>query len=361
VAYRSVTVDHLRLRRVIMALLRRAGSSAREAKACADHLVEANLKGHDSHGVGMIPAYVNNLLGGRLNLNQHIRVVKDGGSTAVVDGRLGIGQVVAMEATELAIARARKHGVAVVALRNAHHIGRVGTYGERCAAAGLVSLHFVNVLDHDPWVAPFRGAEARFGTNPICIAMPGGKGEHPIVLDFATSRVALGKVRVAKQRGKPVADGLVIDAKGRPTNDPNVMWANPHGSLVAFGEHKGYGLSLIAELFAGALGGAGSIAPKNPRRGSIINGMLTVAIDPRRLGNPKAIVAERRAVIAYTKSARAAKRGLPVLVAGEPERIARAARIRAGIPIELATWTDILAAGTAVGLPRAEALRIAGV
>ena len=150
-----------------------AGSEPGRGAIIADHLIEANLRGHDSHGVGLIPNYLQHLAGGTVVANGKGRVVSESGSLIVYDGERAWGQIAAREATMVGIAKARETGVAVVALRNPHHIGRVGTYGEMCAAAGLVSFHFVNVTDARPAVAPWRGTDARFSTNPVCIAMPG--------------------------------------------------------------------------------------------------------------------------------------------------------------------------------------------
>lgn len=360
-SFASIVVQAESLKNFGAAILRRAGSSAREARIVADHLVEANLKGHDSHGIGMMPIYIENFHKGLMKLNQKARIVRDRGAAMVIDGRLGCGQVIAREATEIGIKRARRHGIAVIALRTAHHIGRVGNYGEMCARAGLVSMHFVNVARRHALVAPFGGREARFGTNPICIVVPGAAGEDPVVLDMATSVVAVGKIRVARNRGKRIPEGYVIDAKGRMTTDPNAMYAEPPGALMPFGTYKGYGLALIAELFAGALTGGGTLAPKNKLTGSIVNNMLMVILDPKRLGNSAAIAAERRAAIAWVKSSKLAQGSKRILMAGDPERISRAKRIKSGIPIESATWGELLAAGRSVGLSDERMKKIAGV
>jgi uncharacterized oxidoreductase len=248
-----------------------------------------------------------------------------------------------------------------MALRQAHHIGRIGSYGEQSIAAGLVSLHFVNVTGHDPLVAAFGGSEARFVTNPICFAMPGSDSTPPILLDMATSRVAMGKVRVAMNKGIDMADGLLIDHEGRPTRDPNIMFQEPQGALLPFGEHKGYGLALFCELLAGALGGGGTIQPGNERHHSIINSMLTIIIDPQRLVDLQWMRAEIDALIAYVKSSRAADPDTPVMVAGEPERKTLAIREKEGIPIDPRTWEELLNAAEKVGLTRPEALQIAQV
>lgn len=342
-------IDHQRLRRLTNDLLRTTGSHADEAQTVADHLVEANLAGHDSHGVGMIPHYVRNLKAGTLIPNQTPDIVSESDTFAVWDGRNGYGQVVARDATRWAAGAARRHGVAVHGLRGAHHIGRVGTYGEIAAAEGLVSVQFVNVNSGAPKVTPFRGREGRLSTNPVCLAVPGTAATPPVILDMATSRVALGKVRVAHNEGKPMISGALIAADGIPTTDPSVIYQTPFGAVLPFGEHKGYGLALIAELLAGAVVGAGTIQPGNPRDRGILNAMLTVVIDPGRLADRAFLEREIDALVAYMKATQAADPDLPVLVPGEPERMARAKRRAEGIEIDNTTWREIGEAAQSVG------------
>ena len=196
-----------------------AGATESVARDVARHLVEANLKGHDSHGVGMIPAYVRNIRVGHLDANAHAEIVRDSGAVMLVDGKFGFGQIVGREATELAIERVKTTGLVCMGVRNAHHLGRIGAYGERCGRAGLVSVHFVNVVGHEPQVSPWGGRERRMTTNPFCCVVP-RDGDEPIVLDMATSAIALGKVRVAHFKGTQVEDGALVDAQGEPTNDP---------------------------------------------------------------------------------------------------------------------------------------------
>jgi uncharacterized oxidoreductase len=345
-----VRIEHQRLRRLTSELLEAGGSADAEARAVADHLVDANLAGHDSHGVGMLPHYVRNLQAKTLVPNRRPEVVSNTGSFAVWDGRNGYGQVIARDAMTWAIGAARQHGVAVHGLRNTHHIGRVGAYGEQVAAEGLLAVHFVNGNSGPPKVTPFRGREGRLSTNPVCIAVPGTARTPPVILDMATSVIALGKVRVAYNEGHQVAERTLIAADGTPTTDPAVIYKEPHGAVLPFGEHKGYGLALIAELLAGAIAGAGTIQPQNPRDRGIVNGMLTVVIDPERLASRAFIQAEIDALIAYMKETKAADPSLPVLVPGEPERIARAKRSADGIDIDATTWREIGEAASSLGV-----------
>src|ERR1700754_4699471 len=217
-SYSEVVVDAGALHALVESIWQAAGSTPREATLVADHLVEANRAGHDSHGVGMIPRYIRACREGELKLNAHAQLVRDAGAVLTIEGARGFGQVIAFEAMERGIERAKQIGVCAVGLRNAHHIGRIGHWAEQCAKAGLVSFHFVNVAG-DPLVAPFGGIDRRFGTNPFCAAFP-RDGKTPLVLDFATSGIAYGKTRVAYNKGVKVAPGYLIEHDGTPTVEP---------------------------------------------------------------------------------------------------------------------------------------------
>jgi uncharacterized oxidoreductase len=348
----TVLITDQNLKNVLHEILRHAGSDEYEAGLVADHLVRANLTGHDSHGAGMLPQYVRNVQAGLLLPGTTASLVRDDGSILVFDGQRGYGQRVAAESMDAAIRRCRETGLAVMALRNAHHIGRVGSYGEQSIAAGLVSLHFVNVIDHAPLVVPFGGRDARYSTNPLCMAMPATAGTPATLLDMATSKIALGKARVALNSGKAVTPGLLLDHQGEATTDPGVMFREPRGALLPFGDHKGYGLAFFCELLAGVLTGGGTIQPENPRQGSIVNNMLTFVVDPGRLVDHAWMQAEIDAVTRYVKESPPAAPGGEVMVAGDPERKTVAERQTSGIPMDDGTWEEILQAGEQVGLSR---------
>jgi len=339
-----------RLTQTVQRVFAAAGSSEAEAAIVADHLVEANLRGHDSHGIGLVANYLRNLGGGKAAVNQPGRVVSDNGSMIVYDGERGWGQIVARNATVLGIARAKRDGVAVVALRNAHHIGRVGTYGEMCAAEGLVSISFVNITDQRPAVAPWRGGDARFGTNPVTVAIPGPSPDRPIIADMATSRIAMGKVRVARNKGEKIADGTLLDADGNPTTDPNVMYRRPRGALLTFAEHKGYALAFVAEILAGAITGSGTMRPERQEDASVTNGMLLVVIDPARLAEPEWIADEIRAMTDYVTASPPRNPAEPVLIPGDPERLMRAKRLKEGVPVDDETWREFTVAARGVNV-----------
>jgi uncharacterized oxidoreductase len=253
------------LARLIADVFAKAGASPERARIAARDLVASNLKGHDSHGVGMTPSYVRWIATGKMKPNDGPTVIRDAGAIIVVDGGFGLGAPVAREAVALGIARAKEIGAACVALRNSCHIGRIGGYGEQCADAGLVSMHYVNVVGAGPAVAPFGGREARMLTNPYCCAVPRSSGEH-VVLDFATSAVAIGKVRVALMKGEETPPGALVGLDGKPTRDPRSLFGGETRSiLLPFGLHKGGGMQILCELLGGALAGQWTMQPGSDR------------------------------------------------------------------------------------------------
>jgi len=330
-----------------------AGSTLEEADTVAANLVLANLSGHDSHGVGMLPRYVDAVLEGGLKPNTGVKVVLDTGSLLTLDGQRGYGQVVGEQAMALGMERAKTHGSCIMTLANAHHLGRIGHFAEMAVAQGLVSLHFVNVLSR-PVVAPFGGADGRYGTNPCCIGIPLA-GRAPFVLDFATSRVAQGKMRVAHNEGRRVEPGTLIDEHGQPTTDPGVVVIPQSnglfGALLAFGEHKGYGMAVACELLGGALTGSGTWhKPTDPAVRAVINGMLTILIDPARLGTQATFEQEALAFVDWLQAGPVAPGFDGVQIAGDPERAYRAQRQDRGIAVDAQTWQEIVAAGRKVGV-----------
>jgi hydroxycarboxylate dehydrogenase B len=386
--FMNKTVPAQVLRAQVATVLIAAGSTAQEAETVAANLVMANLSGHDSHGVGMLPRYVDAVLEGGLKPNNGVQVVLDIGTMLTLDGQRGYGQVVGAQAMALGITRAKTHGSCIMTLANAHHLGRIGHFAEMAIAEGLVSLHFVNVLSR-PVVAPFGGADGRFGTNPCCIGIPlkgcdpgerregpprassapaggiprqalddrgqvGSVGAH-FILDFATSRVAQGKMRVAYNKGLQVEPGTLIDELGRPTTNPAVVVVPQSnglfGALMAFGEHKGYGMAVACELLGGALTGSGTWhKPTDPSIRAVVNGMLTILIDPARLGTQAAFETEARAFVDWLQAGPVAPGFDAVQIAGDPERAARTQREEDGIEIDAQTWIEIVAAGRKLGV-----------
>lgn len=336
------------LRQAMALVVQGFGSQPAEVEAVAGNLVDANLAGHDSHGIGMLPRYANAFLEGDLKPNTAVTVLHDGGALLRLDGGCGFGQVLGGQAMALGIERARAHGVAVVALGNAHHLGRIGAWAEQAAAAGLVSLHFVNVIAR-PIVAPHGGVRAGFGTNPFTAGVP-LPGREPMILDFATSTIAQGKTRVAFNKGEPVAQGCLIDAQGHDTTDPRWTVQPPWGALLPFGLHKGYGLAVLCELLGGALA-AGEVGhAEDGQRQRVKNGMLSLLVDPAALGGAQCW-GDSAAAFVHNLLGIPARPGFDaVQLAGDPERASRARRLAQGVPVDDTTWAQILEAARQLGV-----------
>ncbi len=349
----SKLIPAQQLQAQVASILVAAGARPNEADQVAGNLVMANLSGHDSHGVGMLPRYVDAIREGGLKPQAAVQVKVDIGTMLALDGDRGFGQVVGVQAMELAIERTKAHGSCIMTLGNAHHLGRIGHFAEMAAAQDLVALHFVNVLSR-PVVAPWGGGDGRFGTNPCCIGIPIA-GEEPFVLDFATSRVAQGKMRVAHNKGVQVPPGHLIDEHGAPTTVPGVVVVPQsnglYGALMTFGEHKGYGMAVACELLGGALSGGGTWHQPADARRAVLNGMLCVLIDPAKLGTQEKFEQETAAFIDWLQEAPAGTGFDRVRIAGEPEREARKQRKVAGIEVDDATWAEIVRSSEQVGAP----------
>ncbi len=340
------------LRRVIAGIFNRAGCSEKEAGIVAKRLVDANLVGHDSHGVVRIPTYMELVKSGGVTLNAHAKVLHETDGLAVVDGQVGFGQVIGEEAMALGIAKAKKTGLAMIALRHSGHLGRIGDWTELCAEAGLASIHFVNVVGAISIVAPFGGTDARTSTNPISVGMPRADGRH-VIFDAATSKLAEGKVKVALNKGVELPDGVLLNAKGKPTRDPADLYTDPRGALLPMGDHKGYGLSVMCELLAGLVSGGGSHHPATIGKGSIRNNMLSFIFDPLPGGNAAWARDDMEALIAWLTASPPAEPGKKVLLPGDPERTTRAERTNNGVPLDDTTWANIVAAAVDLGMDRA--------
>jgi uncharacterized oxidoreductase len=342
-----------KIRQWVCNLWRAAGSSEHEAQLTADHLVGANLAGHDSHGVGMVAPYVRSLEAGELQLNQRLSVVTDTETLLVVDGNRGIGQSMAFQTMQLAVERARRNGVVIVGLRNTHHIGRVGHWAEQAIAAGFAAIHFTNVVSR-PTVAPHGGRQSRFGTNPLTVGLP-RRNAAPILLDFASSAIAVGKVRVAYNRKGQVPAGMLIDHEGEPTTNPAVMYEEPMGALLTAAGHKGYALAMVCDLLGSALFGGNTSHPSHLRKPGLYNNMLAIVFDPARFGAGEHFEQEAHAFIDYVQSAKRADPDAPIEIPGDAERRYRVQRAQA-LPIDAGTLRTLDEAARAINALRGAAL-----
>jgi uncharacterized oxidoreductase len=346
------------LEATVRAIFTAAGCAAEEAGLIARELVGANLAGHDSHGVVRVPLYVDWMREGWVRPGQRAEVVTDGGAFMVLDGNKGFGQTIAAQAVALGVERAEANGTCIVALRNSGHIGRVGAYAETAITAGLISIHFVNVAK-SPLVAPFGAVERRFSTAPFAVGIP--LPERPVVLDFATSLVAEGKVQVASYGGRPLPPDALIGPEGVPSDDPRLLYGDygptdlRHpgggvGAIRAFGEHKGSGLALMCELLAGAFTGGGCAGPIDGPRKGIANGMLSIYLSPAHFGTQDEFERIGREYLDWVLGARPIDPAAPVLAPGDPEAATRAARLAEGVPLPVDTWAAIVRTAEGLGV-----------
>ena len=326
----QVYVDAPAMERLVGAIFERAGCDAEEARRIAWRLTGANLRGHDSHGVLRSRRYVEWMEEGKVFPGRRIRVERETEALAVVDGDYGFGQTVGEQTVDLGVEKARRHGVAVTALKNAGHLGRIGDWAERAAEAGCASIHMVNVRG-SLIVAPFGAIERRGSTSPFCAGVP-LPDAPPIIHDFATSVVAEGKAMVALHGGKPLPADALVDADGNYTSDPRPLYdrtppgriPDPHtgsGALAPFGLHKGSGLNFFMEMFAGALAGSGTAAALgDTEKRRFCNGMLSIYMRVDAFHDDDWFAREVNAYVEYWKAARPARPGGAVLVPGEKER-----------------------------------------
>ena len=336
---------------IATAILFHAGRNQTAAERVSSRLVSANVTGHDSHGVGMIPAYVDGIRSGQLLPNAEIEIVNDKGPFLLIDGGRGFGHVIAEQAMEVAIERAKASHFSVLSLRNSFHLGRLADWGEMAARSGFICIIYANVQSERPLVAPHGGSDARFVTNPYCTAIPATEKHPMFILDMATSTIAMGKARVANLSGKQVPEGSVIDPQGNPTTDPSVMFQEPAGSLTPFGQHKGFGLALLGDILGGAFSGGGAYLPEREVPDRIINNMMAILIDPNVFGEAKEFGIDVDKYIDWVKASPPAPGFDAVLMPGDPERLCTMDRIKNGIPIDAGTTEQLITTAKSVNVP----------
>ncbi len=335
-----------RLGQLVDSIFRSAGCDAHEAERLSHYLVEANLAGHDSHGVIRVAYYVDYIRNGQVMVNQHASVVFQTDSIAVVDGHGGFGQVIGEEAMQLAIDKSAHSGVCILAIRNCGHLGRIGDWPQLAARAGKVSLHFVNTSGFGLLVTPFGGIDRRLSANPIAAGIPRVGGE-PIILDISTASIAEGKIKVARNQGQSVPPGCIIDSEGNPTVDPADFYTDPPGAIKPFGGHKGYGLGIIAEILAGAVTGSGCSRVGADR---LLNGMLSIVIDPAVIPRDFVFADEIEQFVAFVKTSRLETPDGSILLPGELEARTREQRLQAGIPLDAQTCAALRSTAGSLGV-----------
>ncbi len=339
------TVPAAKLVELVTTIMHAGGSGIAEAQTIAQRLVDSNLVGHDSHGVLRVGKYLEWVRMGWLAPNTPPTIVFESETMAVIDGNRGFGQVIGEFATKLGIAKASVTGIAMIGLRNCGHLGRLGDWAEMAAAAGQVSLHFLNTSGAQR-VAPFGGSDRRLSTNPMAIGVPLAGGA-PVILDITTSTVAEGKLMVASNKGEQVPEGWIVDKHGKPTTDPKDFYDG--GALLTIGAHKGSGLSMLTDLLAGAMTTGKSSDPADT---VLRNNMLSIYIAPAVYDRDGAVLVEAQRLVDWVKASPPAVAGQPVLAPGEIERRTRATRLANGVPLDDTTWRDLVAAAASVGIDR---------
>lgn len=308
-----------------------AGIPENDAAVLGELITEADLRGSDTHGVFRMPAYCKRIKAGGVNVRPDIRIVAERASTALVDGDNGMGHLVMKRAAEIAIAKAKESGVGWVGARMSNHAGPAALYTMMPLAHDMIGLYFaVGSNNHLP---PWGGAESLLGTNPIAVAVPGLE-EPPVVMDMAPTVSAYGKVRLKASRGEPMPVGWMIDKQGKPLTDPKRA---DEGHLLPIGDYKGYALSLIIGLLAGALNRAAigrDIFDFNKELGRATNtGQSVVALSIDAFVPATEF---KRSVDAMVRTLRASPR-LPgverIWLPGEQSHVKRLDRMKSGIPL----------------------------
>ncbi|MGH6989423.1 MAG: Ldh family oxidoreductase [Stellaceae bacterium] len=345
------TIEAERLSEIGAALLIAAGASDAEARRVAEGCIAANLAGHDSHGIILVPTYIERIKRGHIVPGAPFTILSESPTTTVIDGNWGFGFVVNERAMRLTIEKAKAHNVAAATVRRQSHVGRLASYPLLAAAEGMIGIATADSGRSPKVVAPFGGREARLGTNPIAVAVPSDL-EAPLYLDMATSAVAHGKVSLAASRGQAIPPGWVIDREGRQTTDPAAL-LKQGGALLPLGGSEGYkgsGLAAIVEILCGLLTGLGfGVEPTGRHNDGCFMAVFKVEAF-RPLAEFKKEVAE---FARYLKATPLAEGANGVFYPGEVESLREAERRRDGIPVEDATWNKLktLAEGYGIAGP----------
>ncbi|MBL4720773.1 MAG: Ldh family oxidoreductase [Alphaproteobacteria bacterium] len=336
-----------RLTKTASILLIAAGASEEEAEIVSRHSIGANLAGHDSHGIMQIPSYIDRVERGHIVPGAPFEIIQESDTTTVINGNWGFGYAISERAMKMTIEKAKKSNIAATTIHKQSHVGRVGAYPCMAAAEGMIGMMTADSGRSPKSVAPFGGAEARLGTNPICYAIPSNL-DGAFFIDMATSAVANGKVKLALARGQDIPEGWVIDKDGNPTTNPQDLYDG--GVLLPLGGpegHKGYGLSAMVEIFSGLLTGLGFGVEASGRHN---DGVFMVAFKVEAFRSLEVFKAEVDGFAKYLKATRKQKGVDEIFYPGELEHIRAIARSRDGIEIEDSTIAKLMVVGEKYGV-----------
>lgn len=329
--------------------LRAGRLDASEASCVARSLVDANLRGHDSHGVMRIPYYLDQVAKGELVPGAAFAVLRESPALLVADGNWGFGRIQAGRLLERLIPKAKSTGIAAGTLVQCGHIGRLGEYCELAASAGLVAQIMVNTHGNARRVAPPGGVAPRLGTNPIAFGIP--NGDAPIILDFGTSATAEGKVRVKRIAGQQCPEGWLLDPAGQPTCDPATLYGDPPGTIRPFGgdqAYKGFGLGLMVEIFAGALSGGPCIREKPIT--PLGNCVFMQLLDPALFGGAEHFSREVADLVEFVRGCPRTPGCQTITLPGDPERAMLHERRVRGIPFDDGNWRQLCDRAISLGI-----------
>lgn len=331
------------LRRLSIAIFKAAGTPEMEAETVSDILVATSLRGIDSHGVRAIPGYINSIKKGRLKPKTTITTLKETETTAMLDDGGGFGFVAGKRAMEMAIAKAKKYKMGSVGVKGPGHIGALYYYSLMAVKEDMIGITLCRGGGHA--AAPYGGVEGRLGINPLCIGIPAGK-EKPIILDMATTGVAMGHLDVMAVRGQNAPEGWLIKKDGTWSTDPS-SYRTGESAPVCFGypysEYKGYGLSVIVEAWAGAIGSGCSLGEEG-------FGHVFTAIDPTGYCSLDEFKARIDSMIGHMKSAARRPGFKEILLPGEPEWNEEEKRRMEGIFIDDPWWENIMTTAKSLGV-----------
>jgi LDH2 family malate/lactate/ureidoglycolate dehydrogenase len=334
------------LRTATAKVFQASGAPANEAIIVADHLVTANLMGLDSHGIIRIPQYLEDVQKGIIRPGAPIRVCQETETTAVVECGWNFGQVGAVRAMEVAMAKASRFQTASVVARLCNHVGRLGAYTQMAAQKGFLALGVCNSPRHGHFVLPWGGRKGRLATNPISFAVPGASGD-PILADFSTAESSEGKIRLYRNRGTQLPSGWIVDASGRPSTNPDDFYGPPQGAILPFGGatgYRGFALSLLVEILGGVLAGSRTSVDQPG------NGLGLVVINISAFQNTQEFASLIRDLHDYMKSSPPGEGFDEVILPGELDFKTRDARLREGIPTDEKTWEQIRSWASTVGV-----------
>jgi uncharacterized oxidoreductase len=343
---RVMTFEHEKLRQVGTDLFVACGAPDEEARLVADELVEASLLGLDSHGAMRFSQYADDARTGKIKPSAPTRIVKETANSAIVDCGFNFGPVTAVRMVDIVCEKARDSNMATVVSHNCHHVSRLGSYTQKVAERGFFGMAFANSSKHGHFVVPWGGREGRLATNPISYAVP--TSGLPVVMDMSTSMIAEGKIRVLRDKGSTIPPNAVLDAGGNPTDDPDLFYGPPMGTIRPFGSelgYKGFGLGLLVEIMGGLLAGCASSEDL-----PYINGFCILAINPESFCGADRFRDLVDDLSGYVTSSEPAPGSNEVVMPGTLDFRVREKRLVEGIPLPQRSWDLIVEAGQKVGV-----------